>query len=145
MAEPEDPSIPTPEELNRLTEAEEIKRRLFLLSQEELKTLRQKEDLEDRVKAVIGERLTTLEKMLVSERQSLEALQNNIQRLREQANISQEVAAILRNSYEQQIKDSKTLYSQEQLRLAVNELEQEYNEQQIQSKKEEKELLIENL
>ena len=124
MAEPEDPSIPTPEELNRLTEAEEIKRRLLLLSQEELKTLRQKEDLEDKVKAVIGERLTTLEKMLVSDRQSLEVLQNNIQRLREQANISQEVAAILRNSYEQQIKDSKTLYSQEQLRLAVNELAQ---------------------
>ena len=145
MAEPEDPSIPTPEELNRLTEAEEIKRRLLLLSQEELKTLRQKEDLEDKVKAVIGERLTTLEKMLVSDRQSLEVLQNNIQRLREQANISQEVAAILRNSYEQQIKDSKTLYSQEQLRLAVNELEQEYNEQQIQAKKEEKKLLIENL
>ena len=143
--DPENPSIPTPEQLNRLTEAEDIKRKLLALSQEELKTLRQKEELQDRVKAVIGERLSVLDSMLKKERVSLELLQSRINTLRDEAVTSQEVAAILRNSYEQQIKDSKTLYSQQQLRLTVNELEKEYNEKQIEAKERERKLLVEEL
>ena len=83
--------------------------------------------------------------MLKNERVSLELLQSRINTLRDEAVVSQEVAAILRNSYEQQMKDSKTLYSQQQLRLTVNELEKEYNEKQIEAKERERELLVEEL